>query len=57
MPIYSQLSELLQIQLHRSLTGQIAPSEALREAARQMNALIERTRVREMIARGGRSTS
>ena len=57
MPIYSQLSELLQIQLHRSLTGQVAPSEALREAARQMNALIERTRVREMIARGGRPTS
>jgi ABC-type glycerol-3-phosphate transport system substrate-binding protein len=57
MPIYSQLSDLLQIQLHRSLTGQIAPSQALREAARQMNALIERTRVREMLARGGRPNS
>ena len=56
-PIYSQLSELLQIQLHRSLTGQVAPGEALREAARQMNALIERTRVREVLARGRRPAS
>lgn len=57
MPIYSQLSELLQIQLHRALTGQLAPEEALRSAARDMNALIERTRVREVIARRGRTHS
>jgi multiple sugar transport system substrate-binding protein len=50
-PIYSQLSELLQIQLHRALTGQLAPDDALRAAARDMNALIERTRVRELLAR------
>ena len=50
-PIYSQLSELLQIQLHRALTSQTPPEQALRDAAREMNALIERTRVRELIAR------
>ena len=50
-PIYSQLSELLQIQLHRALTGQAAPSDALTRAAREMNALVERTRIRELIAR------
>src|SRR5262249_22472940 len=33
-PIYSQLSELLQIQLHRALTGQATPDDALHEAAR-----------------------
>jgi multiple sugar transport system substrate-binding protein len=44
-PIYSQLSDLLQIQLHRALTGQAAPAEALHEAARQMNALRERSRL------------
>jgi multiple sugar transport system substrate-binding protein len=52
-PIYSQLSELLQIQLHRALTGQAAPDAALHDAARQMTAIVERTRVRELIA--GRS--
>ena len=50
-PIYSQLSELLQIQLHRALTGQATPDVALHEAARQMNALVDRTRVRDLVAR------
>jgi multiple sugar transport system substrate-binding protein len=50
-PIYSQLSELLQIQLHRALTGQAEPAAALAEAARRMNALVERTRVRELTAK------
>lgn len=50
-PIYSQLSELLQIQLHRALTGQSTPEVALRAAAREMNALVDRTRVRELIAK------
>ncbi len=49
-PIYSQLSDLLQIQLHRALTGQATPANALAEAARQMNALVDRTRVRELAA-------
>ena len=51
IPIYTQLSELLQIQLHRALVRQASPEEALRIAAREMNELIERTRVREAAAR------
>jgi multiple sugar transport system substrate-binding protein len=39
-PIYTELSGLLQIQLHRALTGQTSPADALHEAARQMNAVI-----------------
>jgi multiple sugar transport system substrate-binding protein len=49
-PIYSQLSELLQIDLHRALSGQVAPDRALHDAARAMNGLVERTRVRELVA-------
>lgn len=47
-PIYSQLSDLLQIQLHRALTGQTEPAAALRAAATEMNALVDRTHVREL---------
>ena len=39
-PIYTELSGLLQIQLHRALTGQASPADALHEAARQMNGVI-----------------
>lgn len=53
-PIYSQLSELLQIQLHRALTGQVTPAAALGEAARTMTALVERTRVRTLAAGSAR---
>jgi len=49
-PIYSQLSELLQIDLHRALSAQLAPDQALHDAARAMSALIERTHVRELTA-------
>jgi multiple sugar transport system substrate-binding protein len=49
-PIYAQLSDLLQIQLHRALTGQASPPAALHEAARQMNALVARTHLRELTA-------
>ncbi len=52
-PIWSQLSELLQIRLHRALAGQSEPAAALRDAAAEMNRLIERTRVRELMATGG----
>jgi multiple sugar transport system substrate-binding protein len=54
IPIYTQLSELLQIQLHRALTRQVSAAVALRTAARQMNALIERTRIRDLMAAGRR---
>lgn len=50
-PIYTQLSEILQIHLHRALVGQAEPAEALRGAARKMTATIEETGVRELQAR------
>jgi multiple sugar transport system substrate-binding protein len=39
-PVYTQLSEILQIQLHRALTRQAEPREALETAARQMRKLL-----------------
>jgi len=41
-PVYSELSEILQIRVHRALTGQQTPAEALRDAAREMRALLSR---------------
>ncbi len=32
-PVYTQLSDILQIQLHRALTRQLEPATALRQAA------------------------
>ncbi len=42
-PVYSELSELLQVRLHRALTRQQEPAEALRDAAREVRALLERS--------------
>ena len=50
-PLYTQLSELLQIELHRALAGQITPDVALRAAARRMNDVIEKTGLREYMFR------
>jgi ABC-type sugar transport system permease subunit len=47
-PIYSQLSEILQINLHRALTNQTEPEAALREAARSMRAALRRADVSEL---------
>ena len=41
-PVYSELSELLQVRLHRALTNQQEPAAALRDAALDMRALLER---------------
>lgn len=41
-PVYSELSEILQVRIHRALTGQQPPAAALQEAAREMRALLER---------------
>jgi len=41
-PVYSQLSGILQIHLHRALTGQETPDAALRSAAAQMRTLLSR---------------
>jgi multiple sugar transport system substrate-binding protein len=49
-PLYTQLSEILQIELHRALAGQRTPGAALADAARKMNAAIERTGLREYMS-------
>ncbi|MFL5525476.1 MAG: ABC transporter substrate-binding protein [Gemmatimonadaceae bacterium] len=54
-PIYTELSEILQIELHRALVGQVAPSEALNSAAARINTLIERTGMRKLMS--GRPTT
>lgn len=41
-PVYTELSEILQIRLHRALTQQQEPAEALADAAREMRELFER---------------
>ena len=42
-PVYSELSDLLQVHLHRALSGQQAPQNALEQAATEMRALLIRT--------------
>jgi multiple sugar transport system substrate-binding protein len=42
-PVYAQLSEILQVQLHRALTGQREPRAALDDAAREMRQLLQRS--------------
>jgi multiple sugar transport system substrate-binding protein len=41
-PVYTQLSEILQIQLHRALTGQTSPAGALARAQAEMQKLLDR---------------
>jgi multiple sugar transport system substrate-binding protein len=41
-PVYTQLSEILQVQLHRALTRQLEPAAALQEAAHEMQKLLDR---------------
>jgi multiple sugar transport system substrate-binding protein len=45
-PLYSELSEILQIHLHRALAGQSEPAPALAEAAREMEAVLDRAGLR-----------
>ncbi len=40
-PVYTELSQILQVRLHRALTGQEEPRRALERAARQMDELLE----------------
>jgi len=42
-PVYSELSEILQVRLHRALSGQQAPAAALGDGAREIRALLART--------------
>src|SRR2546423_3881358 len=48
-PIYTELSEILQIELHRALVRQAEPREALNSAAARINALIDRTGMRKLM--------
>ncbi len=41
-PVYSELSELLQVRLHRALTRQEEPAAALRAASRDIRAVLDR---------------
>jgi hypothetical protein len=52
-PLYSQLSELLQVALHRALAGQVDPAIALADAAREMNELQRRTQLTADARAGG----
>lgn len=52
-PIYSEMSEILQIELHRALVRQAEPQEALNSAAQRINALIERTGIRKLARPAG----
>jgi multiple sugar transport system substrate-binding protein len=49
-PIYTELSEILQIELHRALVGQAQPQEALDAAAAKINTLIDRTGMRKLMS-------
>jgi multiple sugar transport system substrate-binding protein len=53
-PVYTQLSEILQIHLHRALTRQRAPAAALAEAQREMQRLLDRAGLGEGGARAAR---
>ncbi len=52
-PIYTEMSEILQIELHRALVRQAEPQEALNSAAKRIEALIERTGMRKLTTRAG----
>jgi multiple sugar transport system substrate-binding protein len=41
-PVYTELSDILQIYLHRALTRQLEPASALNSAAKEMQALLDR---------------
>src|SRR3954465_9881633 len=49
-PIYTEMSEILQIELHRALVRQAEPGDALNAATAKINALIERTGMRKLMA-------
>ena len=47
-PVYSQLSGILQVRLHRALTRQEEPRRALERAAGEIRTLLDRSGLREM---------
>ncbi len=54
-PVYTQLSERLQIGLHRALTGQKSPGDALRDTARDLRELLRRVGLGPAATGGGAS--
>jgi multiple sugar transport system substrate-binding protein len=42
-PVYAELSEILQVRLHRALSAQQQPAAALQDAAREIRALLARS--------------
>jgi len=56
-PIYTELSEILQIELHRALVRQVEPQEALNTAAARINVLIERTGMRKLMSGGSQESA
>lgn len=48
-PIYTELSDILQIELHRALVRHAEPREALNAAAAKIETLIERTGMRKLM--------
>jgi multiple sugar transport system substrate-binding protein len=53
-PVYTQLSDILQVYLHRALTRQQEPAEALRRAAAEMQSLLDRAGLGQGGAGAGR---
>ncbi|HEU4521356.1 MAG TPA: hypothetical protein VFT12_05090, partial [Thermoanaerobaculia bacterium] len=45
-PIYAELSEQLQVALHRALAGEVEPRTALDQAAKRMQRLIDESGLR-----------
>lgn len=54
-PIYTELSEILQIELHRALVRQAEPQDALNSAAARINKLIDRTGMRKLMSQASRT--
>ena len=50
-PVYTELSEILQVELHRALSGQATPEAALHRAASDMRALLARSGLADESAR------
>jgi multiple sugar transport system substrate-binding protein len=56
IPVYTELSGILQIWLHRALSGQIQPEEALREAADEIRGLLDRVELAPASVAGATAT-
>jgi multiple sugar transport system substrate-binding protein len=53
-PVYTQLSDILQVYLHRALTRQLDPGPALTAAASEMQALLDRVGLGREVRRAAR---